>query len=363
MPIYRHQDDGKRRGPKGDAPERNENTFAVARKLLKEGGVLALFPEGTTHSKSQLLPLRTGAARIALQNEADMNWRGQIPIVPIGLWYENKIRFRSSLLLVVGKPFTLQEFQAAYQEDERETVRTLTEKIDKSLDEVVLQAESREILKALPVVANWLNKGKQATLETQHLQMQNLLDIYEKIKTDDPDRLNSIVGAMRRYDGLLRAMGTEDPWQLDLPKVSGWQLLGRLIVLLVLAPFALLGLLISYVPYRLTGIVAERAIQSDYTQLSLAKIIGGLLFYLVTWITLTVWIMVRWGASWGILLFIVTPILMLITLWWSEKVKTFAQRLTRMGWLGRKGAMQKYVMEQQSLVVNLITDVIQDYSR
>ena len=362
LPIFRHRDDGLRHGPKGDAPARNENTFAIARQLIKEGGSLALFPEGTTHSESQLLPLKTGAARIALQNEADMNWAGQVSIVPIGLWYENKIRFRSSILLVVGQPFTLDTFRASYLEDEREAVRLVTERIEKGLDEVVLQAESREILRALPVVANWLNEGQPATLEMQHTQMQQLLETYERIKQQDPERLDRIVNAMRRYDGLLRAMGMEDPWQLDLPKISRWQLFGRLLVVILFAPFALLGLLVSYVPYRLTRFVARRAIQDDYTQLSLAKIVGGLLFFLLTWLALTIWTMLRWSVGWGVIFFIAIPILILITLWWAEKVSTFSQRLTRMGWLGRKGAMRKYVLAQQSLVVKMITDAVQDFA-
>ena len=362
LPIFRHRDDGLRHGPKRDAPARNENTFALARKLIKEGGALALFPEGTTHSESQLLPLKTGAARIALQNEADMIWAGQVSIVPIGLWYENKIRFRSSVLLVVGQPFTLEPFQANYLEDEREAVRLVTEKIEKGLDKVVLQAESREILRALPVVANWLNEGKPATLEMQHTQMQQLLETYERIKQQDPERLDRIVNAMRRYDGLLRAMGMEDPWQLDLPKISGWQLFGRLLVLILSAPFALLGLLISYVPYRLTRFVAKQAIQDDYTQLSLAKIVGGLLFFLLTWFGLTIWVMLSWNVGWGVIFFVAIPILILITLWWAEKVSTFSQRLTRMGWLGRKGAMRKYVLAQQGLVAKMITDAVQDFA-
>ncbi len=363
LPIFRHRDEGFRHGPKnGDAPIRNEATFAIARKLIKEGGILALFPEGTTHSESQLLPLRTGAARIALQNEADMDWAGEVSIVPIGLWYENKVRFRSSILLVVGEPFTLDGFKADYLEDERETVRVVTEKIEKGLNEVVLQAESREILRALPVVANWLNEGKPATLETQHIQMQQLLGTYEQMKAQDPERLNQIVNAMQRYDGLLKAMGMKDPWQLDLPEISRWELFGRLLLLILLAPFALIGLLISYLPYQLTRLIAPRAIQNDYTQLSLAKIVGGLLFFLLTWIALTIWTMLRWTVGWGILFFITIPVVLLIALWWAEKVRTFSQRLTRMGWLGQKGAMKQYVVAQQNLVANLVTDAVRDFS-
>src|SRR5215213_7613637 len=59
LPLYRQQDSG------ADV-SKNQETFTVARELLKKGGAIAIFPEGISHDKPQLQPLKTGAARIAL---------------------------------------------------------------------------------------------------------------------------------------------------------------------------------------------------------------------------------------------------------------------------------------------------------
>ncbi|MEM7117332.1 MAG: lysophospholipid acyltransferase family protein [Chloroflexota bacterium] len=356
LPIFRPMDDGLRHGPQGDAPARNAETFAKARELLQAGGILALFPEGTTHSDPLLKPLRTGAARIALENEAAMGWVGKVPIVPIGLWYENKVRFRSSVLLVAGESFSLEGYREAYAADARETVRALTERIDNCLDEVVLQAESREVLQALPVVARWLNKGEELSLEGQHKQMQRLLEIYGRLQQTDPDRLETIVEAMRRYDRLLRAMGMNDPWQADLPRFSLWQTVSQAVGLLLLAPLALAGLLFSYIPYRLTGFVSEKAIQDDYTQLSLAKILGGLLFYLLASLAVSIWVGITFGVGWGILLFVVIPFLILLTLWWVEQVRTLAQRFTR----GRGQGMKAFVQQERDIVVDMVLAAVEE---
>ena len=53
------------------ATDANEATFAGCRALLRTGQPIALFPEGTTHSNTTMLPLRTGAARIALSAESE----------------------------------------------------------------------------------------------------------------------------------------------------------------------------------------------------------------------------------------------------------------------------------------------------
>jgi 1-acyl-sn-glycerol-3-phosphate acyltransferase len=55
IPVYRHKD--------GADTSKNEETFQRCRELLAAGGWLMLFPEGTSHSETTLLPLKTGAAR------------------------------------------------------------------------------------------------------------------------------------------------------------------------------------------------------------------------------------------------------------------------------------------------------------
>ncbi len=86
---------------------RNEETFARCRRELARGGALALFPEGTSHSDPQLRPLKTGAARIALSAEAEQDGNLGLTIVPVGLAYDRKTAFRSSVLLVVGEPIAV----------------------------------------------------------------------------------------------------------------------------------------------------------------------------------------------------------------------------------------------------------------
>jgi 1-acyl-sn-glycerol-3-phosphate acyltransferase len=144
LPVYRQRDEGQAGGPQGDAVDRNEETFARCRELLRRGWALALFPEGTTHSGSMLLPLRTGAARIALSAEAEAGWKLGLQVVPVGLWYQSKTIFRTAALVVIGQSFDLAEFAPAYTADPRQAVKELTDRIDARLDTVVLQAENAQ---------------------------------------------------------------------------------------------------------------------------------------------------------------------------------------------------------------------------
>jgi 1-acyl-sn-glycerol-3-phosphate acyltransferase len=126
IPVYRHQD--------GVDVARNTETFARARAVLGEGGTVALFPEGRSHSEPQPLPLKTGAARIALHAVAEGRADG-LRIVPIGVVYEDKGRFRSRVVLRVGEPIDPAPEAAVYAKEGRTAVRKLTDRIAAGLEE------------------------------------------------------------------------------------------------------------------------------------------------------------------------------------------------------------------------------------
>ncbi len=83
-----------------------EDSFAEAARLLADGGVLAVFPEGRTHDGHALLPFKTGTARIAAFAEARHGPLG-LTIVPLGVDYEVKNRFRGGVAFTFGPPVRL----------------------------------------------------------------------------------------------------------------------------------------------------------------------------------------------------------------------------------------------------------------
>ena len=178
IPVYRAHESGARGG---DA-SRNDATFARCRAELAAGGALALFPEGVSHSDPQLRPLKTGAARIALSAEAEHDGKLGVTLVPVGLYYERKALFRSSVLLVVGEPIAVAPLLDDYRRDERQTVAALTETIDARLDEVVVQAESRDLLAGIARVARWTSDADPDDLAARHQRTRELADAYARLR-------------------------------------------------------------------------------------------------------------------------------------------------------------------------------------
>ena len=126
LPVYRHQD--------GVDVAQNADTFVHARETLRAGGTVALFPEGRSHNEPVPLPLKTGAARIALHAAVD-DRAPELRVVPIGIRYEDKGRFRSRAAVRVGEPIDPAPEAAAYPAQGRAAVRALTDRIAAGLVE------------------------------------------------------------------------------------------------------------------------------------------------------------------------------------------------------------------------------------
>ncbi len=128
LPVYRRQDPGV-------DMTGNFATFARCHRALAGGATIALFPEGTSHNEPHALPLKTGAARIALEAEATRGPLG-VRIVPVGLSYEAKGRFRSRVRVSVGHPIDPAAEVARYGTQPGAAVRALTARIAEGLEEV-----------------------------------------------------------------------------------------------------------------------------------------------------------------------------------------------------------------------------------
>lgn len=125
LPVFRGRD-------RGASVSRNFETFARCGKVLAAGGRVALFPEGESHNRSGQLPLRSGAARIVLEAEGRLGPLG-VRVVPVGLRYEAKDRFRSTVWVSVGAAIDPAAEIARYEDEPRAAVRALTERVAQGL--------------------------------------------------------------------------------------------------------------------------------------------------------------------------------------------------------------------------------------
>lgn len=142
--VRRPQDGGRRD---------NAEAFAECHAALVDRDVVAIFPEGTTHDRPRMDPLKTGAARIALGGRAA--GADGVVIVPVGLTFPDKVALRSSALVQLGLPIELDStIPAGIGSDDAEAVRRLTAVIDAGLRAVSQDFADTETALALEQAAH-----------------------------------------------------------------------------------------------------------------------------------------------------------------------------------------------------------------
>lgn len=289
IPVYRRMDQAD--------TANNAKTFAAARDLLAQGGSLALFPEGTSHSDPKLKPFRTGAARIALGAGV-----AGLRIVPAGLFYTDKTTFRSSALLCFGPPIAVEVVAPGpLGEPPPEPVRELTATLEGALGALTLQADHHEALRLAETADRLLASasGERPGLADHLERRQRLLRGYNKLREEAPDRLGRLVSRIRRYSAALHNANLTP----ELLPAGGYrpQRVARVAVkgvasLLLLLPLAIAGMIVHFPAWFAVDTVANRYGRNHPDAIATVKALAALVFYPLTWVVLA-WLAGRHGGA------------------------------------------------------------------
>jgi 1-acyl-sn-glycerol-3-phosphate acyltransferase len=139
VPLRRVKDMVRVAGPDGVTPERNADAFQLVTAALRTGEAVLVFPEGISHDQPGIAPLKTGAARMALQAR-DAGAAG-LRVLAVGLIFERKERPGSRVLVRIGAPLDLDDWLATTVEPD---AAALTAEIDERLHAVTLNFASEE---------------------------------------------------------------------------------------------------------------------------------------------------------------------------------------------------------------------------
>ncbi len=105
MPIMRVRDGL-------DEVRKNDETIRKSVDVLRDHVPFCILPEGKHNAQHSLMPLGKGIFRIAFQAQ-ELLGDEPVYIVPLGLEYGNFFRYRSTVMLQVGKPINVLEYLKA----------------------------------------------------------------------------------------------------------------------------------------------------------------------------------------------------------------------------------------------------------
>ena len=304
--VYRRQDDP-------DKMDRNADTFAACARTLRDGGLIGIYPEGTTHSEARVQRIKTGAARIALEWEARrLTEPGEpLALIPVGLTFEARKSFRGRVRVAFGAPIAVTPYLAAYREDGVTAVDALTTAIQWGMQAEVLHIEGVDRADLVHAVEELYRSELARELEEERglsprqidpLRLsQAIADAVLYFEAREPARVEGLWQQVQRYRAMLAAYQVRDQAvrARQARRPAGARLRRSGAVSLGL-PVFVYGSVVNALPYVVPRWLARRIArkETDYaTTRLLASIVALPLFW-----GIEIWIIWRLGgATWAVL--------------------------------------------------------------
>ena len=291
VPVYPREEHG-------DAAD-NSQAFDKLYEVIEAGNCMGIFPEGISHVQSQLIKLKTGAARIALAVAGRGNT--DVTIIPCGLNYIHRHRFRSQVLIEFGTPIVVDKHWAAeYANDNQGTVRKLTDHLANALLNVTLNAPDWNTLRFIQA-ARRLYKPKTADLTPgQYVELnRRFVDRYLKF-ADDPE-MSAFRIDVEDYQARLDMLGLKD-YQLRYPVTLGHafnKVMLRSLMMLLLLPLAIPGALLHLPVGWIAATVGER-FSYEMDDIATLKVFATILLLPMLYGIIAVVIGINFGVWWSL---------------------------------------------------------------
>lgn len=316
IPVYRVID-----GAPGD---HNVSAFATCHKILAGGGMVALFPEGISHDESSLQPLRTGAARIALEAGADGGVAGVVTVA-VGLTYDAKARFRSRALVRVAEPVSISRWTAAHRSEGRDDVRQFTDDVAQQLTTVSPTYASWEQAERLSRVADVVARPPEAGLPAD-VTMADRVDVTERLAGAEQGQarrteVRRLLATFEAYERDLELLGLSDAQvaakygQGNLRGAVLWSVLKVVVAL----PLAAIGVVVHVVPYQIIKQLAKRPANEGMK--ATVKLLGCFALFTVVYVALGIVVGRAVGPWAGLLVAVAAPLCGYVTVRMAERVK------------------------------------------
>lgn len=264
-----------RRSDHPDGPLDNAGTFDRLLDVLGAGNAIGIFPEGLSHDEAHLAELKTGAARIALMTAARHPGK-PLCIVPVGLTYIRRRRFRSRVLMQLGPPIPVGDAEAAaWAADQRGAARALTGAMEQGLRALTVNASDWDTVRVLDGVRR-LYQPARMPLEVRTELARRFNEVYPRLK--QVPEIQATFAAVSAWQERLREAHLED--RDLLRKMGAAEVLARIgrhaLLLLVWLPLAIPGAVV-HLPLALLAAWTGATLSPRKDVIATTKFVVGLL--------------------------------------------------------------------------------------
>ncbi len=304
VPVYRQQDDPSKL-------LQNLDSFRDVHAVLAAGNAVGIFPEGISHSSSQLAPLKTGAARIAIG--AGQRIGRDFPIVAMGLVFRDRDVFRSEAHAIVSAPFSWGDLVSQNVSD-RDAVRELTRRIEAAMRSVTINLEQWEDEPLVHAAAEvWHTEFSRPATDDAWANVERIAmttDALRALRSGSNDAWREVAAALQEHTRELRLLGltpAELKDDVHVGEAVEWTV--ARIPLVIVLPVSIVGGALFWAPRQVTAAAADRmsATEGEDTIVTYRVLVGAVVF--LAWFLVVagvVWLSV--GLGWALLSLLIQPL-------------------------------------------------------
>jgi 1-acyl-sn-glycerol-3-phosphate acyltransferase len=323
--------------------EKNKRTFDRGRKLLEQGKLLLIFPEGFSRQSKQLEPFKKGAARVALQTAFEGGKVDEMQIQTIAINYTYH-HLNSNLLIRLGDSLTLESFEQQYKEFPAMAIANLNKAMSSVFQQNVIHVQDgkRTNLAESLIEMYYHNNAIQCNQLFEHFTA-----ICKRVDQLSQEDFETLEKAQADYQ---KTLSDHDVTDKSLVQSINQPALNSFWLVYSLAPFALLGKLIWWIPGRISIWIANKTVtRIDFYTSVLSGILGVL--GILWWIFL---ISISWAYLGNLVLplTLILPLLCYLYMQWEERKTDFfaLQRINKM----KNNHPRKIIemIEQRSKIMN-----------
>ena len=366
IPVYRPRNvDG--------AADKNVAMFAACHEVLADGGAIGIFPEGTSAEELRVQKLKTGTARIVLSGEDEADWKLGVVIIPVGLNFESRRRFRSRVLVRFGKPIVAAHYRQAYQADPVTAAHELTAVLQEALRREVVNVERSEYIGLVHDIEKiykreLLDRDDLTIPGRSHFQRDQTVSreiaraldyFYER----SPEAIWRLARMMESYQGKRHELRLKDELirleQGPTVRAEVWRFVAMGAAGL---PWALYGVVGNLLPYKLTYWLAKR-LAPDLTKIHGYQFgIGAAAF--LAWYALLLTVVARRFGAWGAAAALITlPAAGLFAREYARRMKE-RRRMLRFAYLELlQGYRVQELRRQRRGLIRELDEALAQYSR
>jgi hypothetical protein len=200
--------------------DKNTAAFEACYRVFERGGLVGIYPEGTTHAEPRVQRIKTGAARIALESEVRHGGQLHLSLIPVGLSFELRKSFRSRVRVSFGKPIPLSPFLTLYQEKSWNAVDQLTTTIQEAMEAQVIHVSRIDLARLITDVEGMFRGALIRELVEERKLSRKEIDTFRLSRTlveavhyfheHDPGRVQEIASRIEHYKDELARLKLRD---------------------------------------------------------------------------------------------------------------------------------------------------------